>query len=74
MRFKCVKEYDIAKPGEVWEMNNYKNLKMLGTKDFVMMVRHTNKSTVNLMVYVLDFDKHFEYVDIGMAGGEQCDT
>jgi len=64
MRFKCVKEYDIAKPGEVWAMECYMKRDRLGVKDSVLIHKSTDKSTVNLLVDVLDFDKHFEYVGI----------
>ena len=36
----------------------------LGVKDSVLIHKSTDKSTVNLLVDVLDFDKHFEYVGI----------
>jgi len=68
VRFKCVKEYDIAKLGEVWELDYYIS------NHNVLLKQKTERADIALMVKENVFDKHFEYLDIGMAGGEQCDT
>ena len=59
MRFKCIKEYDIARPGEVWEMDYYLS------NHNVLLKQKTDRADIALMVKEDVFDEYFQYVDVG---------
>ena len=59
MKFKCIKEYDIAKPGEEWTLDYYIS------DHNVLLKQKTERADICLSVKEDTFDEHFEYVSMG---------
>lgn len=68
MKFKCIKDYDVAKRDEIWTLTNYRDDRNNGGLDddhlLIALQRATEKSTTRLLVRKSEFMDHFIFVSI----------
>ena len=68
MKFKCIKDYDVAKRDEIWTLTNYRDGGNNGGLDddhlLIPLQRATEKSTTRLLVRKSEFMDHFIFVSI----------
>ena len=68
MKFKCIKDYDVAKRDEIWTLTNYRDDGNDGGLDddhlLIALQRATEKSTTRLLVRKSEFMDHFIFVSI----------
>ena len=68
MKFKCIKDYDVAKRDEIWTLTNYRDDGNNGGLDddhlLIPLQRATEKSTTQLLVRKSEFVDHFIFVSI----------
>ena len=68
MKFKCIKDYDVAKRDEIWTLTNYRDYGNNGGLDddhlLIPLQRATEKSTTQLLVRKSEFMDHFIFASI----------
>lgn len=65
MKFKCIKDYYVAKRDEIWTLDYYSNFSTTPVENkIICMYRKTKESDTALYVKKSEFMDHFIFVSI----------